>query len=366
MPAPRALRLAALALALVVLVLPSAVEAQAVPLRGGAGVVRGVVLAGPDDPVPYGVVALQPRFPQRFTDAAGAFAFTHVPAGTYHLLARQVGFKPLDTTVVVAADAQVVVNVTLERLTVELEAITVVAAQGCTQPGPPDASAPELAALFEQLRESAQQYKLLATTYQFRYRMARTFTDLDEVGNRLARTVDTVSYLSSALVHYRPGDVVGTATLPDGSAAPAVVLPTLTDLADSVFQAHHCFTFAGRVPQDGAEVLRFHFRPPEGLAVPDLEGDVDLDPGTYQIRRASVSLTHAELAQTGVRAASSTITFAEVLPNIVVQKRVVSVEELTAPPLRSGAKYVARYVEDQTLAGVTFLHPLPGAQPAAP
>ena len=366
MPVARAFRLSALALALIPLVLPRALAGQAVPLKGGAGVVRGVVLAGPDEPVAYAVVALQPRFPQRFTDASGAFDFTHVPAGTYHLIARQVGFKPLDTTVVVATDAQVVVTATLERLTVELEAISVVAGQGCTQPGPPDASMPELAALFGQLRESAQQYKLLATTYQFRYRMARTFTDVDEVGHELARSTDTVSYLSSALVHYRPGDVVSVATLPDGSTTRAVVLPTLTDLADSAFQAHHCFSFTGRVQQDGAEVLRFHFQPPEALEAPDLEGDVDLDPATYQIRRASVSLTRAGLAQTGVRAATSTITFAEVLPNIVVQKRVVSVQELTAPPLRGGQRYIARYVEDQRLAGVTFLHAVPGAQPAAP
>jgi hypothetical protein len=72
------------------------------------------------------------------------------------------------------------------------------------------------------------------------------------------------------------------------------------------------------------------------------------------------------MAQNGLREATSTITFAEVLPNIVVQKQVVSVQELTAPPLRSGAKYIARYVEDQRLAGVTFLHARPGAQPAAP
>jgi hypothetical protein len=351
----------ALGLALLVLAAPRAAPSQEPAARGGYGVVRGVVQAGPDDPVPYAVVSMPPRFTQRFTDGTGTFVFTRVPAGTYHLLARQVGYRPLDTVVVVTPNETVAVTATLERLTVQLEEITVVATRGCTQPGPPDAGTPELASLMDQLRQSAAQYKLLANTYQFRYRMARVFRDIDELGHVLWTVSDTVEYVSSALVQYRPGDVVGLAHLPDGSTSRAVLLPTLSDLADSVFQAHHCFSFVGPVEQGGTTIVRFHFRPPETLEMPDLEGDVDLDPRSYQIRRASVSVTHADKAQGGMRSASSTITFAEVLPNIVVQKRVESVQVLAEPVLQTGgAKHIARYEEDQQLAGVRFLHPLPG------
>jgi hypothetical protein len=337
------------------------------PAASGTGIVRGVVEAGPDEPVPYAVVALTPRFAQRFTDGTGTFVFSRVPPGRYHLLARQVGYKPLDTVVVVVAAQTATVAVTLERLTVQLAEITVVASRGCTQPGPPDAGSPELAALFEQLRQNALQYKLLATTYQFRYRMARTFTDLDEMGNVAWTRGDTVEYVSSAFVHYRPGEVLSVAPLPDGTTTRAVILPTLSDLADSVFQAHHCFSFIGRVEQGGTEVVRFHFRPPETLRVPDMEGDVDLDPRSYQIRRASISLTHADQAMDGMRSATSTITFAELLPNIVVQQRVESVQVLAEPVLQlGGAKHIARYVEDQQLAGVRFLRPLPGGQEPSP
>ena len=337
------------------------------PPAPGSGIVRGVVEAGPGDPVPYAVVALTPRFAQRFTDGSGSFAFSRVPAGTYHLVARQVGFKPLDTTVVVAASQTLAVTVTLERLTVQLEEITVVTSRGCTQPGPPDAGSPELAALFDQLRQNAQRYRLLASAYQFRYRMARTFSDVDELGNVAWTRTDTVEYVSSALVNYRPGEVVGVAPLPDGTTTRAVILPTLSDLADSVFQAHHCFGFVGRVEQGGAEVVRFSFRPPDAQQAPDLEGDVDLDPRSYQIRRASVSLTHADKAQDGMRSATSTITFAEVLPNIVVQKRVESVQVLAEPAvLTGGRKHIERYVEDQQLAGVHFLRPLPGGEEPNP
>ena len=353
--------------AAVAAVAPGPVGAQ-VPESAGAravGTVHGVVQVGPVDPVPYAVVAMPPRFPQRFTDGAGAFVFTRVPAGTYHLQVRQVGYRPVDTSIVVVPGLTTAVTVVIERLTVQLEAITVVTARdACTEPGPPDAGSPELSALFEQLEQYARQYRLLVASYQFRYRMIRTFADLDEVGNLAWMERDTVSYQSSATAHYRPGDVIVTSDQPDGTRRRDVILPNIADLADDGFQTSHCFTYAGRV---GQGLVRFHFRPPESQTAPDLEGDVDLDPRTYQIRRASVSLTHADQAQEGMRAAASNITFAELLPNIVVQKQVVSFQELAAPVLQlGGAKRISRYVEDQRLVDVHFLHPLPGAQEPAP
>ena len=333
----------------------------------GTGTVRGVVLAGPGEPVPYAVVAMPPRFTQRFTDESGAFSFSRVPAGTYRLQARQVGYKPVDTTVVVAASQTVSVTVVIERLTVRLEEITVVATRGCSQPGPPDAGSPELAALFEQIAQYARQYKLLATQYQYRYRMVRTFSDLDEVGAVGWTRRDTVEYVSSAIAHYRPGSVVTTADLPGGTTTPAVVLPTMTEIADSLFQAHHCFSFSGKVAEGDTGLVRFHFRPPDSLQAPDLAGDVDMDPRTYQVRRMTVSLTHPERAWDKMRSATSTITFAELMPNVVVQRSVESVQVLAKPALLvAGAHYVARFTENQALLDTHFLRPLPSRQDPGP
>ncbi|HXY70071.1 MAG TPA: carboxypeptidase regulatory-like domain-containing protein [Gemmatimonadales bacterium] len=357
-------RLVAVA-ALLALAAPCAAAQEAGP-RGTAAV-RGVVRSADGEPVPYAVVAMPPRFPQRFTDEAGAFAFSRIPAATYRLQVRQVGYKPFDTTVAVAPGETVTVAPVLERLTVQLEEITVVASRGCTQPGPPDAGTPELAALFDQIRQYARQYRLLATQYQFRYRMVRVFSDLNEVGNVDWTRRDTVEYLSSAIVRYRPGDVVGATDLPDGTIARTVVLPTIMDIADSVFQANHCFALTGPVPGDTAALVRFHFRPPDSLQAPDLAGDVDMDARSYQVRRITVSLTHPERAWDKMRAATSTITFAELLPNVVVQRRVESVQVLARPPLLvGGAHYVGRFAEDQTLLDTRFLHPLPSRRDSAP
>lgn len=361
----RASRHLLLALALPALAAPRLLRSQE-PAARGTAVVRGVVQAGPGEPVPYAVVAMPPRFAQRFTDENGAFTFNRVPPGTYRLQARQVGYAPVDTTVVVAANQAVTVTVTIEHLTVRLEEITVVASTGCSQPGPPDAGSPELAALLAQIGQYARQYRLLATAYQFRYRMIRTFADLDEAGHVDWRRRDTVEYLSSALVHYRPGDVVTTTDQPDGTTARAVVLPTAVDIADSVFQAHHCFAYTGTVTAGDTELVRFHFRPPDSLRAPDLAGDVDMDPRSYQVRRITVSLTHPERAWDKMRSATSVITFTELLPNVVVQRSVRSVQVLAKPPLLTGARYIARFTEDQLLLDARFLRPLTGRQDSLP
>ena len=337
------------------------------PGARGTGIVRGVVQAGAGEPVPYAVVAMPPRFPQRFTDESGAFTFGRVPPGTYRLQARQVGYAPVDTTLVVAANQTVTVTVTVERLTVRLEEITVVASRGCVQPGPPDAGSPELAALLGQVGQYARQYRLLATAYQFRYRMIRTFADLNEVGLVDWSRRDTMQYLSSALVHYRPGDVITTADQPDGTTTPVVILPTVADIADSVFQAHHCFAFTGKVAAGDTELVRFHFRPPDTLQAPDLAGDVDMDPRTYQVRRIAVSLTHPERAWDKMRSATSSITFTELMPNVVVQRRVESVQVLAKPALLvAGAHYVSRFTEEQVLLDTHFLRPLPSRRDSTP
>jgi hypothetical protein len=86
------------------------------------GALRGVVRSTLGDRIPYAVVALEPGNLSRFTDDSGSYRFPGVLPGTYHLRARQVGFKPFDTTVVLTGDSTVVVAAALEHLVVELEA----------------------------------------------------------------------------------------------------------------------------------------------------------------------------------------------------------------------------------------------------
>jgi len=330
----------------------------------GATSIRGVVRSG-GEPVPYAVVALVPGRTQRFTDDSGAFVFTGVAPGTYRLLVRQIGFLPSDTTVTKTAGTPLEVTVSLERLTVELAEITVTAPRRCTAPGPPDTTqAGNLAAVFDQLRQNAERYALLADSYPFVLRIARAFVDYDAADQVVWSAADTVRFQSNARTRYRPGDVVGWGTGPARSVARIVNLPTLSDLADSAFLANHCFAYAGAADRDGEHLVQIQFRAADSLRTPDIDGEVELDAQTFQVRRATIRLTRAGRALPGLLSAASVVTFAELYPNILVPKLV---ESTLVPAVRPDVSHpVARSTEVRRLLDVHFLRPLPGRPAPGP
>ena len=61
----------------------------------------GTVRSSAGNPVAYAMVSLDPLGARRFADQTGRFVFAAVPPGRYRLRARQVGYRPLDTTIVV-------------------------------------------------------------------------------------------------------------------------------------------------------------------------------------------------------------------------------------------------------------------------
>jgi hypothetical protein len=354
----RAARLAAL-----LLVVAAAARAQEAGARGGA--VRGLVRSTQDEPIAYAVVAFTPGFGRRFTDEAGAFALANVPPGTYRLVVRQVGFVPFDTTIVKIANTPLALTIRLERLAVELSQITVVASRHCTNPGLPDSAvSPELASIFGQLRLNAERYAFLADSYPYRYRISRTFTDYDYADQVLTVTTDTVQYQSNARARYNPGDVVATGLGPARTTARILKLPMLSDFADSTFLVNHCFAYAGASQRGEDRIVRFEFRPADTLRMADIEGDVELDARSYQVRRATITLTRAGRAMPGLLSAADTITFAELFPNIVVPRRVEGT--LVPAPEYGVRRRVGRSTEVQTLLDVHFVRALPAARPALP
>jgi hypothetical protein len=278
---------------------------------------------------------------------------------------RQVGYRPFDSTVVKIEGTPLVVPVNLEPLVIELTAITVAVPRSCAAPGPPDSAlAPELSAVFDQLRQNAERYAFLSDSYPFHYRMARAFADHDESGRIVWSASDTVRYLSSGRVRYRPGQVLALGPGPERSLAKVIRLPTLSDFADSAFQANHCFYFAGTVERDSARLVRFDFVPVDSLRTPDIEGEVDLDARSFQIRSATIRLTRVGRAMPGLVSTSSTIVFAELYPNIVLPSRMEG--QLVPTPRFDVRTPVARSTETQQLLDVRFVRALPTAAPARP
>ena len=337
----------------------AAARAQNPPQRGG---VRGVVRSTLGDPIPYALVVLEPGVPRRFTDDSGSFAFPGLAPGTYVLRARQVGFKPVDTTVVVTGDSAVVVSLALEHFVVELEAIRVVARSGaagrCAAPGPPDPAAdPEFAAVFDQLRQNAERYWLLADSYPAIYRMQRQFGHPDHYNRRLAvERTDTLDLRTDARWHYAPGRVA-TDVLGQHGVELQVNLPGLPDFADSAFLANHCFRFAGLERVEGRQYARLDFRVADAIAYPDANGSALLDPSTYVIRYVRMRLTRPDDVQAGLESLEATVTFREFVPSLVLPDHISSVQGTYVRTV------VVQTVEEQRTVSFSFLRALPTRKP---
>ena len=325
--------------------------AQPAPQRG---TLRGVVRSSLGDPIPYAVVALEPGFPRRFSDDSGSFVFPRIAPRTYHLLARQVGYKPLDTTVVVLADSTVVVAVALEHLVVELAEIRVTAELSrasrpsrCTEPGPPDpARTPELAAIFDQLKQNAERYWMLADSYPVAYTMER------RRGSRgYVTSVDTLDLRTDTRWHYAPGNLISDVAEPHGGKGLQVNLPTLPDFADSVFDRTHCFRLIGLDTLEGNTYVRIDFRPDERLIEPDADGSAYLDPSSYLVRGARIRLTHPE--RVGLASFTAQVGYREVAPAIAI------VESITADQSVYQGPRLVQHREEQRLQSVFFLRRLP-------
>lgn len=331
--------------------------ARPLPAQDTTAVLRGVVMDTAGTRVPYALVRILSIGTERFTDARGAFVFTGLPLGAYRVQARQVGYEPLESAVSLRAEGAAL-RIALRPLAIRLDELTVTVRGRCTAPGPPDpGTAPALAAIFAQLRENARRFAVLADSYPFQFSLERTFTDVTRSG--VVRTVatDTVDYQSSARVRYRPGELIGWGTGPQGDRARVMQLPSLPDLADSAFIANHCFAFGGMVDRDGRRFLRVSFRAAEDLRTPDIDGDADLDPDSYQLRTLTIHLTRPDRALPGLASASTTIQLAELYSNLIVPGSVRGVLE----PIiygRFGSR-ITRYVDVQRLLRIRFLRAQP-------
>jgi hypothetical protein len=358
----------ALLLALALLAVAGTPRGARAQAGQGRGTVRGVVRSTLGDRISYAVVALEPAFPHRFTDDSGSFIFQQVVPGTYHLRARQVGYKPFDTTMVVRSDSTVVVRVALEHLVVELSQIDVTAELAraarpsrCTAPGPPDAAqTPELAAIFQQLKHNAERYWMLADSFPAIYRMSRSRGYLDRDGKAVFTSVDTIELRTDTRWRYAPGRLLADMQAPRGGTELQVKLPTLPDLADSVFDANHCFRLVGLDTLEGEMYVRVDFRPDEGLVEPDADGSAYLDPITYLIQYLTIRLTHPDRAVVDLVNLTARVRFREIAPSIVIAARITS--EAASRERGQLRSQLVEGRELQQLLSVFFTRPLPRRQ----
>jgi|GEM_PF-1439239 len=338
-----------------------------------------------DRPVPYGTVVLTESGRAAFADAAGGFRLTRLTPGPHRVRARQIGFAPVDTTILIdPAPAITTVEFRLRRVAIPLGRIAVVGHRSdrCTATGVPSADIdPRLAAVFAQLRENVDRLVLLLDQYPFRFSREERRVLHREPGPDVAERVDTVEYESRSRRPYHVGGIVYEDVDAAGTPTRYMYLPTFRDFADPAFLAAHCFTDAGieHLPGDTSEVIRIDFLPASAIHQPDVEGSIYLDAHRYIVRRAIFRLTRPERVQPPVVSLTVTTTFRELAPLVPVFDSVTAVQprpmahvtsasvdsrggQLTIGPAKtSGVTETA--IETDRLLGHTFERGAPGDQP---
>ena len=291
------------------------------------GALTGVVkVAGGSATLAYASVAIPELGVERFTDAAGRFTFTDLPSRSLALQVRRIGFSPKDLRVTIRPGATEDVNIELDRFAVALEAIRVRAHPPCKAPGPPRGDT-SFVQLFTQVALNAQQYRVLAEKYPFRYAVEVVAGYLDSAGAQVVDRRDTVAIDGLQEWRYRPGRIVSNERTSRYGRRLHVNLPTLVDIAGDEFIRNHCFHYVGLAPSDSGAMYRIDFVAADRIRGPDFSGEIYLDSSTFQIRRSVLRVENGATRIRGLKEMSLTTDFAEVLPSIPVIARLSSWQE---------------------------------------
>jgi hypothetical protein len=301
--------------------------------------------------LPYGTIAIKPLGVTRFTDEAGRLTFRRVPPGTYTLEAREIGFAPADTVVVLSAGQQQTVTIALSRVAVRLARVMVQRqrSNACTGTGLPEYSADaDVNEIFHQLKANIDRVRLLTEQYPLAYALERVrLTRKPGVVDKVIRHDTTV--FDDRKPGYAPGKVLYY-DVDHGEKVRMARLITFADLGDSLFLANHCFVFGGAPLVDRTRMIQIDFRPANRLKEPDVEGSIYLDANRFVVLRADVHLSHPEWADPPMDQFGVVTTFKEVAPLITLIATVDSDQP-------AGNE---RTIEHDHLLKFTYIQRLPG------
>lgn len=301
--------------------------------------------------LPYSIVGVAGRERSQFTDDSGRFDMRGLTPGRAVVHVRRLGYVPRIITVDLRGGAVDTLNVELERLAVSLEGIEVKAFPSCTKPGPPDRLKDStLAAIVDQIRLNAEQYRFLSDQYPFFYTSRITRSDKLRNGTVTPKLASATVIHSKSRRQYRPGDVIRRA-----GRVRYFEIPTLIDVADKAFINAHCWHFAGVDTLEDAELLKVDVVAHDALRGPDVNGTFLLSRETFQIRRSVLHLSRQPFG-TALIGMVTTTDFFEVLPSIPIIQYVNSVQ--TMDPTTRGE--LAEAYEEHRTTGFQWVGRKPG------
>jgi hypothetical protein len=330
------------------------------------GSIVGIVLTKEGGvPLAYSVVSAPSLSRERFSNVDGVFILPELPDGPIQLRVRHLGYSPMDLSVTVHAGRTDTVRVSLTHIAVRLTTMQVRAYPECKNPGVPKASADSaFATVFDQLRQNAEQYRLLTDTYPFVYSVERTMSRVLVNGDARLDATDTL-IISSNRWTYKPGAVITRTRMGRARSASLMMnIPTLVNFADKAFLENHCFYNGGLENVDGVELLRVDFIASARIKDPDVDGSMYLDPVSFQIQRSVLRLSKIPAGIAGLAETEAVTRFGEVLPSIPVIADISSVNRFQTTGNNPLTEASAN--ERQRLLKVQFVKGIPGDDPKKP
>jgi carboxypeptidase family protein len=335
------------------LVAPAMLSAQQSGAPDATGVLSMLVTSRDDGAaLPYGTIAVEQLGVTRFTDVDGRLTFRNLAPGPYTLHIREIGYGPRDTSVTVAANVPTEITVTLSRVAIKLARITVRGhrSHDCRVTGIPAGQGDDdYDAVFREFRANIDRVRLLTEQYPLQYSLERVRVRRHPGSPDVVVEHDTVEF-DDRSAGYKPGNVIY-AEIDHGEKKQMVRLITFAELADSAFQASHCFDYGGEKKVDGKLMMQIDVRAARWLRDADIEGSISLDAERYVVRRAVFQLWHGDRASPPVSNFAITTTFREVAPLLTVFETVDAEESLGA---------FERELEHQQLLSFNYVSRLPG------
>lgn len=305
-------------------------------------------------PLGYSVVAAPALALERFTGASGSVVLPIPAPGPVRLRIKRLGFTPKDTTVLVSAARTQSVTIALARVSFRLDEVRVVAWPPCEKPGIGADADGTLRGIVDQLRQNAERYRLLITTYPFLYTMQRQFGERMPDGSYVASAQDVIPVSGTPEWTYRPGTLVAREPR---STQWVMRIPQLSDLAEDAFIGNHCFHVAGLEDKEGKRLLRLDVVAADALRDTDVNVSVWLDPEGYQLRHATFTLTKPPRAIRGLVSVTSAVRYREVIPFVPVMDRLVA--ENVSQTRTRGRSEKRVFIERQTIQDLIYRNARP-------
>jgi len=337
-------------------ILALAVPSTALSAQEPSNTIVGVVVARETgERLAHSVIAVPSLGLRRFADDSGTFVLRDLPAGSFVVHARRLGFAPRDVMLTVQPGAHDSLRIELTRVAVKLAAVQVRADPPCTTPGLSAVTDSALKTLLTQLRMNGEQYRLLAERYPFVYSQERIVSSELKSGETRIERIDTLVVASTPSWRYQPGRIL---TRLGGRRRGDLFfnIPTLPDFADPLFLDNHCFADGALDRVDGAELIRIDIVASARIKTPDVNGSIFLDPHTFQIRRSVLRLSRDPKVR-GLMEVEVTTVFQEALESIPIVSQVLGVQRFDPRARPSGV--VAGY-EHHRLIGFQFVGTRPG------